>query len=305
MHAVRPSVLAAMFAGALAATGGAQSADDAPLAESKAAIQQLQKDQAQRGRQAATSDLKAALPQLATPTPGAVDLPFAPAKPTEESETEKQKSRHQRDWLLEGMGRLGSGKSHENPLSDDKSDKKIDPADPNYLLKMYARQQVKSANENAVSGDQSKDAAVTPDPLAPFMKEWLARSPVDAKLLDGLRTGAGAFSPDGGLPEAMPSIRQTEANVPGPQDGGQDIPGGSGGQPQNPFLQSLTMPEPSRRAVAPIAAPIAPTVVQPAPAPPSIPPSPPVPAVSPGNERKPPPSPLDEARKYFPQQKRF
>lgn len=239
------------------AAGIACAAEDlnAPLAGAKQQLQSLRKDETVQ--KAAVSDgIKLDLPALNTPDAGAALPP-----PKRDESAAKQKDNSQRDWLLEGFDRLERRKSARprgattGNKDDDGSDpeKPLDPSAPNYFLRHYEHQRAQSEAQHLTSVGAPDDRAANAgslggDPFAPFMKDWLANSPVRDALQNAVSPSATrAVAAIGNMPSAPRSI-----------DGGQvgsvaelpDAKAAQRGARANPFVQALGLPSVDQPAMA-------------------------------------------------------
>lgn len=314
MRTIRHGARIAALAGILVAAAGAeQGSPGAPLSESKAALRQLQTDRTARESAVGDPQLKEGLPRMETPTPGAGAASIMPPATNGRKGEPGRASPESRNWLLDGIDRLDQ-KPKANGVRSQRSDQEdqapLDPNDPDYLLKAYARQR----EQNATTAREAKeDRAAAPvagsDPLAPFMKDWLAGSPVDQRVFEQIRGAHGGtgstFSgrPGEPLPTGIPTSNPAGSfPLPGPDFG---LPGRSAALPAaNPFL-SVESPYGPGAGAAVTGRP--PPANVPVPPPqmggprPAVEPLPPIPGI----ERKPPPSTLQDDKKYFPQQRRF
>ncbi|MBI2515554.1 MAG: hypothetical protein HYV95_01440 [Opitutae bacterium] len=299
----------------LAAAGLALAADDpnAPLANAKQELKQLQRDEAAKRTGAADEKLKGAMPSLNTPMPGQSELDLTSSLKASREEAARKQQSAQKNWLLDGYDGLdakgknartkGDGRKAGTP---DGKDDLIDPRDPDYVRKTYARQSKNADDEKNRTGNSRKPGSPAgADPFAPFLKGWLANSPVRNAALDtaGRRDTPGL--PNGAdetfLTVDARSGATTTTGVVQPEEIGhaQDATA------VNPFLQALVLPpamrdgpaNASQRTAAPppvLAAPKA-SLTTPAD----------TPAPSRNDLHKPPPSQRDDDKKYFPQLKRF
>lgn len=286
-------------AAALGAAALAFAADDpnAPLAETKEQLQSLKKDEA--AQKAAThGGVKVDLPTIAAPAQP-LDLPA----PRHEDADPSNNASDGKNWLLDGYDKLEGNRGRANAKrGDDKaggSPKLRDPNAPDYFLRLYERQR---AGRDAMPresgrfhvGERKRDLA---DPFAPFMKDWLANSPVRDALSDALDRGGS----NTGTPPVSESASPTNSTM-------SVAPVGVDAQrapDTNPFVQALGLP--AQPKLAETRPPIALAPMQPmAPAPSS-----PVNTVYDLPERPKPdlkqslPPPPSEDKKYFPQLKKF
>lgn len=212
-------------------------ADDpnAPLANTKAQLQTLKKDAA--AQKADTPDgPKLNLPSLATPGPE-----FDIQRPTRDgNEATDNKRAGRKDWLLEGFDKLERKRSSDaakrgTGQSED-DEKPLDPNDSDYFLRLYERQRAqRDAQQLVVNGAPTSEFKTDAgDAFAPFMKEWLANSPVRDALRDSM--------PDTARADAI--LPRTTANAPA-QETRLDVlsreTARSNAAP-NPFVQALGLP---------------------------------------------------------------
>ncbi|HLP26531.1 MAG TPA: hypothetical protein VK477_12695 [Acidobacteriota bacterium] len=290
---------------AAAALGGAAlafAADDpnAPLANTKAQLQALKRDTA--AQKADTPDgPKFNLPSLATP---GSELELArPAR--DDREAKERKRNEQKDWLLEGFDKLDrkarptAGKRGEEKTNED--EKPLDPNDPDYFLRLYERQRAgRDAKQIDVSGQPlNEPKSDATDPFAPFMKDWLANSPVRDALRD-VRTD---------LRESAAPLPESRAPSHAADSGGgsiaRELP--QAGPMSNPFVQALGLPAPESGSPMDVRSPVAEASSSPPPAAPvassnTIYSLPERPKTDLKQALPPPPS---EDKKYFPQLKKF
>lgn len=290
----RFAVVAALGAAALAFA-----ADDpnAPLANTKRQLESLKKDEAAQ-KAGTQSGAKLDLPSLNTP---GQELDLPPPK-REGSETNNKSP--EKNWLLDGYDKLerkrasADGKRGDDRVSRD--EKPLDPNDPNYFLRVYERQRAerdaKQLNVNAArEHDLKSDAA---DPLAPFLKDWLANSPVREVLKETIGSDAsgGPAASEGAATtlESKPVANAIAA------EGAKSV--------SNPYVQALGLPasEPPRSLAGghSPAAPLSSPVAAPAPNAPAstiygLPERP-----KPDLKHALPPPPAED-KKYFPQLKKF
>lgn len=309
----RPAGIAVL----LAAAGLALAADDpnAPLANAKQELKQLQRDEAAKKAGTTDAKLKGALPSLSVPSPGQDELDLSSALRANKEETARKQQDAQKNWLLDGYDNLGAkGKAARQKDGGrgagtaDTDEALIDLRDPDFVQKTYARQSKMTNDEKSrMDGAKKLNAASTAgaDPLAPFLKGWLANSPVKDAALDAMGRRDTAGLPNG-ADETFSSVGAgvgANATPAGPAHA--EGIGAAKDAMANPFLQGLALPpamrdgpaNPVQRSaapppvlVAPKASPVAPTDVS---SPPRI------------DSHKPPSSQRDEDKKYFPQLKRF
>lgn len=296
-------------AAALGAAALAFAADDpnAPLARTKEQLQSLKKDEAARNA-GTQSGAKLDLPTLNTPGQE-LDLP-APKR--EDADPNNGKHAGQKNWLLDGFdkleskrGAIGTGARRADGKGSAGDDEKpLDPNEPDYFLRVYERQRAardaKQLELNA-SGDARElktDAAA--DPFAPFMKDWLANSPVRDALKD-------TFGRDGSGELASPVNGGRASQIGGAPDAPATDTARATAAAANPFVRALGLPTLETSKPAEVRAPavdvpnppIAPTSATGANTIYDLPERPKVDL----NQTLPPPP--TEDKKYFPQLKKF
>lgn len=291
----------AVFALALASVAVAAEDPDAPLAETKQQLQSLRKDDAAQ-KAGTPGGVKLDLPSLNTPE----SAPAAPS-PRRDAHSEPEKERARRDWLLDGFNQLErrkpghAGAAKDRPESEAEA-KPLDPSDPDYFLRVYERQraQAEAKQLDASASDAKLAASSAADPLASFMKEWLADSPVRDALKDSLPADRGPR--DGSAEVVLPDVSRGTTAATGAV---YDSSGTRGAPNANPFVQALGLPslDPAR------AAEVRPAPVETALHPPATSPVPTTvydlpERAKPDVKRALPPPPSDD-KKYFPQLKKF
>lgn len=285
--------------------------DAAPLAETKQQLQSLKKDQAaQKAKADDGLRLGDALPNLAVP----VAEPAGPASPAarqRERERQEKAGTAGRNWLVDGYGRLDrAGRDArldgtEEELADEEP---LDPRDPDYFLRVYERQ--RAATEVRRERErETRDGATAAGGVAamePFLRNWLAGSPVEGVLREarGERRGGEAAGFDLSGPRDGAAVRFDEpAAGAASRDTGPvarfEGPATTAGTPAvNPYLAALGLDRGAAGgATAPVFTPPPPV---PAPAPVWAPPPPPK-----AEAPRLPVRPEDEAKKYFPQLRKF
>lgn len=313
----RPRALA--IGALLIGAGGTVRAEEsaAPLQESKQALRQLQKEQGQRATEGA-GGLRGALPSINAPDlSGQGSEPVVPSSPRQQQQDDAaRKQRAERNWLVDGMLRLEGKRPDSLLASEEDEEEKIDPSDPDFLLKTYMKEQ---RARKEIEKREPRDAAhanAAADPMAPFLREWLSGSPVEKAALGELANSPAGSSNSMGA--AFPGERST-LPLSGVDQGGpagerflsspETIPGGGESAAANPFLQGLELGSLPGAGGGPANLPgnapspgPPPPVTRPAPV---VNPPPELPPPARQNDRKPPPSPLKENEKFFPQQKKF
>lgn len=283
--------------------------DAAPLAETKQQLQSLQKDQAaQKAKTDEGLRLGGALPSLAVPSAEPAG-PASPAARQREREKQAKDGAPARNWLVDGVGRLDrAGRDARGAGTEEADEEPLDPRDPDYFLRVYERQ--RAATEVRRERErENRDGATTGAGVAamePFLRNWLAGSPVEGVLREarGERRGGEAAGFDLSGPRDGAAVRFDEpAAGAASRDTGPvarfDGPATPAGTPAaNPYLAALGL---DRGAAGGSTAPIfTPPPPVPAPAPVWAPPPPPK-----AEAPRLPVRPEDEAKKYFPQLRKF
>lgn len=307
MRRLRPAIPCLLLLGAgavFAAEGGA------PLEQTKQELQKLRSEQGTGGEPAATEGLKSGLPGIASPAdPG---LPFQLVSPEALHAQEKKKNEASRNWLVEGMAKLERESQRKGRLSGGKEDEAAgdlteegapDTSDPAFLLKTYERNKSRQEDQAQRKAANGLPGAKRTDPMAPFMQDWLAHSPVRNQILQSLgerEQSTREANRDAAFELGLPSDRKGPASQ--LADNGSVA---TGPTKTNPYLVELGQ----TLSVAPAAGtgPQTPDSASqasrsgPAPATPGLQPLPEPPPAS----KKPLPPALSEDKKYFPQLKKF
>ena len=271
----------------------------APLADSKRELKAFEADQATKANPSGKTTGN--LPEVGAPTPGETPLDLT-ASIRAEKELRKKKDA-QKNWLLDGMDKLGPSAKRGGKNSHDlKEVDAVDPADssdPNYLLKLYSEQQSKDeARTEAKTASAARN-----NPFAPFLQGWLANSPANVKSFDATGRKPEAI----GMGASGPA--QAEVNMSQVAGAAPDLSGlrGNSAPPvaqSNPYLEAPAGPalpdfgtvsgpgSPAKGDNGPGAAPPKPSMVEP------IPTARPV-------EKKPQFLRPSDNDKYFPQQRKF
>lgn len=298
-----PSVIAVALLAASLSRAADNPPADAPLSDTKRQLQALNRDEAAQ-KTGTRNDVRIDLPTGTGPG-ASLDLPLP--SPNKEDKDKLKKESQRKNWLLDGYDKLDRKKSDSADPRDKKDGEldekeKLDPQDPDYFLHVYEKQRAESdakqreftrANAN---NDDSKLAKS--DPFAPFMKEWLADSPVR----DALKEGQEASNPTTGGESSAHVAVPTESR-PAPAVG--LLADSSRPTAANPFLQALGLPSTTAKPTE-FRAPVAELVARSAFDSPRAPA-----AVAPLQNERPrdetrnalPPPPDD--KKYFPQLKKF
>jgi hypothetical protein len=306
MHSSRRAL--AML-GLLLWTGVAVAADGgAPLEQSKQELQKLRGEQKVGGAPAAGEGLKTDMPSLNTPANA------APSYEQYSKETRK-KEKAGKNWLVDGMARLGGDAPDRartatadavrigDPATGQNQEEaaKIETDDPAFLLKTYERtkQQEKGRTERTAHTKHE-------DAVAPFMQEWLAKSPVRDQVLEGLgkenRGGSLAVESPGSRPAAGEGVSLLNDGI---SLGAAASPVASPALKPNPYLVDPILSPQAMPPAGPV--PNLPAVPKPIVVP-AAPPATPAPGSAPEvapAARNPLPPALSDDRKYFPQLKKF
>lgn len=278
---------------------------DAPLSQTKQQLQSLRKDQTAEKTDTGEKGFRAALPGLQphSPLQPALELPSRPDAAREK----KAKADARKNWLLDGydkldrQGRVKRGDAlRRDEIDTDETEEILDPADPDYFLRVYERQRAVTENRQAETRSTETKMTGATNAFAPFLQDWLAGSPVRDALKDVLDSAnRGGSTPN--APVVMEDRRGASV--------ASDIAIGAGSpshtaQPQrgataNPFVQALGLPADARtndvRPLAPVFAPPPANASNPATT---------LPALVPEESRRQGPPPTDD-KKYFPQLKKF
>ncbi len=302
---LRSATLAVLL---LAAAAGAEEQGGAPLESSKQALKALQADQASKNS-APAGRIADSLPQVQTPDPGSVPLDLSQTGNARKSERDLKKKRaEQKNWLLDGVDKLGrEAKARNRPTGDGRKEavagdeeEKPDSSDPDYLLKLYDE----NKREADLKNSPRQLTTARRDPIAPFLQGWLGNSPVRGKFFDEfVRKPAAPLAPvapgsptETGPGQGMSSTLAATGDRPTPAS---DAP------QANPYLAAMettATPDAGGSRINPaLAAPSAFGVSDNSPAVPAVDPPPPARA----GEKKSPFQTQADNEKYFPQLKKF
>jgi hypothetical protein len=283
-------MLGALMGGALLAGMAAAEPDTAPLADSKKALETLRTDQRNGNVAPAAGKLRDLLPTIEKPGAGPT-LPVEPSGPPQRDKSVQSKERP-KNWLLSGMDKLNAPKKTESgrrtrdkATADDESTDEASGSATD-LLGLYSEQQ-KQANDVR----ELPAKLPTPDPLAPFLQNWLSGSPVRGQFFDETLRRPESLRPASGQ-SSRPGEAPAGALVDLPEFKDARSPALAGGPAKNPYLSAMEPleradpPPPGRPAVAAVPA--------------ITPPPPPLPL-----ERKAGPTPPADEKKYFPQLRKF
>jgi hypothetical protein len=247
------------------------------------------------------------LPQLHAPPPDVVAPGPAQRENGRDREKDPRKKGGQANWLLDGVDKLGretldrnrAGRDSRKDLPEEEAGKP-DSSDPDYVLQLYAQQK----KEAEAKAEVRQTAKARPDPIAPFLQDWLGNSPVRGKFFDEYVRKSDA----GTGPASAVGPAETGSNqLPSHSLASLDRQAAAPAAPQtNPYLAGLESPanlESATRGLEPLSA-----------NPPGIGASPAGPARGPAlepnpapraAEKKPPLLAPSDNEKYFPQQKKF
>lgn len=219
---------------AFGAAALAFAADDpnAPLAQTKQQLESLKKDEA--GQKAAShGEMKVNLPTIAAPAQP-LDLPA----PRRDDAPTPNNASDGKNWLLDGYDKLdgqrgrmntkrGDGKANANPAP-------LDPHAPDYFLRVYERQRAErdaKARELGRFDARERKGGDAADPFAPFLKDWLANSPVR----DALKDALGRDPADTGMPSVAESASPANPTATATSSAIDPSPATNA----NPFVQAL------------------------------------------------------------------
>lgn len=276
-------------------------ADDpsVPLANTRQQLQTLRKDQAAEKSGVSQSEVRLELRSLGSPTPGQVDLP---APPTREEPDARKDRETTKNWLLDGYERAerrrfpSSGAAGQREKSPKAEDAPLNPNDPDYFLRVYERQRAETEAKQLehATPDVGSLKSAGSDPFAPFLKEWLAGSPVR----DALKEQYSALDNHGAADDP--------AATPRPSDGGSSVavPDLTHAPPANPFVQALGLPTAQQRT-PPATLPAHDPVQAPFSAAPNVRSEFELPERPKPDARRALPPVVPDDKKYFPQLKKF
>lgn len=299
----RFAALSVLLLGAAAGRGAEPPA--APLSGTKQELRELERNRSGAGKDQPGGALKLDTPTL--PAPGQTVVPFAPSRTVEQMELEKKQQKaleKSGSWLVNGVRELekeekqktdpaaARREQEQEQLRADPTEK-VDRTDPNYLLKLFDEQ------KREKTADAKAKPSTTPDPLAPFLQDWLGNSPVRGQFFDQFakRSEPGTVEP-ALSPGSAPGLRGPVSSAPAREPLAVDRP--------NPYLTELPQlsaeaarPQPPANLSGPANTGLGNVpvrtpgpVVDPAPPPRETPKTPPLPT-------KP------DSEKYFPQLKKF
>ena len=296
----------AFFASLLLAAMAQGTEGGAPLESSRQELRKLQGGQKAGEAPSAKEGLRPSLPSLVTPGQDSVPAPELLSPEKLEKERKLQKEREARkNWLVNGVQQLEKtdkakeGVSQpETPPLPSATPPKEEGRDPQYLLKLYDEQK---KIETERQGDAKVQRAPAADPLAPFLQGWLGNSPARGQFFDEFSRKPDA-APAGAVPVVGPAASSgghTATPVPG-----LSMPDKAPAAP-NPYLTELA-PIRSSQPAPSLAAPgtFNPAITNPVFNQPVVA-APVAPAEVRQPERKAPPPPTADDKKYFPQLNRF
>jgi hypothetical protein len=291
----------AMIAGA-----GLWAANSGPLEATKQELRTLDRQQRPNEGPSATEGLRPNLPAIQSP--GRDALPAIQSTDPEKMDKERKRRKDaQKNWLVNGVEQLeksetqkksdGSGSTEELEVE---SARAATDDDPQYLLKLYDEQK---KGEDARKAEQSARRTPRSDPIAPFLQDWLGRSPVRGQFFDQFVRNDSTTAGGGNyLSAATHTVTNRDPLAP-------DLPverSPTASEPRtNPYLVPSTGPELGEpRQINELLGNSTGPVLQVAPLERSSLPAELTPVENRPPERKPPP-PLADERKYFPQLKKF
>lgn len=176
--------------GLLVAAGEAAEPNEAPLGETKKALQGLRHDQTSRELISPEGKLHDLLPAIAAPGEG---LPTSkPYDPRQKEADLKKGKASQKNWLLSGVDKLDpkhkTTDSKDQPASDSESESKsVDDRDPNYLLSLYTEQ---ASQSDPKAEKESPRLLQSSEATASLMQSWLSNSPGNGKTGNGFPIGS-------------------------------------------------------------------------------------------------------------------
>jgi len=301
MRVARSSLLGVVL---LIVAQAAAAEASAPLESTKQELRQLESTQKSKAGPVMPDRVKLDTPTLDV---GGASNPGTPQWTERKKEDEKRARQQQRkdeNWLVNGVERLRREETATTATTTDEAmavealANTPDPADPQYLLKLFDDQ----AKRSATNGTPAKTRPMpAPDPFAPFLQDWLGNSPVRSQVMEQFRKGgdaAGQTAIPGGTAEFRAPVVAGTGIAPLPYESAAPAKA-------NPYLTDSSAPIPRYDAIAGAGPLPVPELTLPgaAPAPVSAVPVSPLPdARTPA--KGPPTSPVDD-KKYFPQLNRF
>lgn len=282
----------------------------APLESTRQELRKLQGGQATKSGPSATEGLRPSMPVIQTP--GQEVQPIMQLTEREKLEKERKlRNETRKNWLVDGVQQLEKSEKGnepaapvpvEQPVEEDGRDGQTAPdADPQYLLKLYDEQK---KTEEARAAEVKAQRPPRADPLAPFLQGWLGNSPVRGQFFDEFVRRPDA-QPAGTQPMAMPAgnQRQEWKSTSAPAASGPAV------EPKpNPYLAELSLPprqEPPASGLPGLTSPLNSSLNPGLPQSQPLTPAAELPADVRPPDRKAPPPPLADDKKYFPQLKRF
>lgn len=282
---------------ALAALAAGAEGGNAPLAESKQELQKLKAQGGSGGAPSLKDGLKSGLPAFPASTDSTVSLQRLP--PEQLKRESRERGDAQKNWLLNGVNELAKKKDR---FGEDKAEVeeagKIDTADPAYLVKLYEQQRKATAAKSSAA-DGKALRPNQPDPFAPFLQGWLAGSPGKEQIM-----ADSSRRPDGSVAPLKQTAWSGQQAPPQTQAATVELGATGHGTKSNPYLTGTNPADFSNSGSQPVTpgSATAPATGWSAPQPASSP----QPLAEPANnDRKPPPAPLADDKKYFPQLKKF
>jgi len=302
MRIPRSSLLGVVLLVAAQAAGAEASA---PLESTKQELRQLESTQKNKAGPVMSDRVMLDTPTLDV---GGVSNPGMPQwierKKEDEKRARQAKQRKDENWLVNGVERLGREETATTAATADGSTdiealtNTPDPADPQYLLKLFDQQEKRSATKDTSARVRPTPA---PDPFAPFLQDWLGNSPVHSQVMEQFRKGGDAVGPTA-VPGGTAEFRGPVVVGTGPAP----LPYETAAVPKaNPYLIDSGLPIPTRDMVGgggPLSAVDLPLPGA-APAPITVAPASPLPDTR-APAKGPPTIPADD-KKYFPQLNRF
>jgi hypothetical protein len=234
-----------LFLLAAAATTAAEESSG-PLSESKQLLQQLQKDQASRTTGTANGDLKGLLPSISAPTLQGQDLPAFTPSAQEQGKNSQATGSKSANWLLDGYNVLGEksvptqgkGRQPGHAASGRDEARAGDGAEGHDLLSLYRKQE--DQHDSGTTTDKSARTAAV-DPMKPFLKSWLANSPVRDAILSARAASDRSEAAADGQDHSAELLKGEDPVLTGqasPSRGPLDLNAGRK-DGENPYLQAL------------------------------------------------------------------
>jgi hypothetical protein len=285
----------------------------APLESSKQGLRKLESGQTGSRGPEAKEGLRAETPGLSIPGQESLPLPvlMTPDKQEKQRKTEKERAESQ-NWLVNGVRRLEAADKRAalEPSQKEAAEAGAamesapsDTTDPQYLLRIYDEQKkVEEGRQNVAAGTRKPVA----DPLAPFLQGWLGNSPSRGPAFDDFVRGRSSGSPGQPIGVTAPgqplTTDTTGAASPATSEPAQ-LPSGPNPYLDNSSAMGIGLDALNRPLHTAPPAQLPSLAAGPQPSV-SVAPLTPVPELRPA-ERKAPPPPQADDKKYFPQLNKF